>query len=141
LQQSDFVLPLAAATEETENLIDAEALALMKPDGYLVNVSRGNLVDEAALEAAIIEKRIAKVAMDVGRGPDQRPSSHLAALPGVIATPHVGGLTIQNAEAQAWSAVEQVEALLRGEMIPRSINPDSSGRLARLWVELGIKNK
>jgi len=141
LQEADFVLPLAAATEETENLIDAEAIALMKPDVYLVNVSRGNLVDEAALKAAITEKRIAKVAMDVGRGLDQRPSSDLAALPGVIATPHVGGLTVQNAEAQAWSAVEQVEALLRGEMIPRSINPDSIGRLARLWVEVGIKNK
>ncbi len=139
LQESDFVLPLAVANEETENLIDAEAIALMKPDVYFVNVSRGNLVDEAALETAIREKRIAKVAMDVGRGSDQRPSSHLAALPGVVATPHLGGLTVQNAEAQAWSAVEQVQALLKGEAIPRSINPDRAERLARLWAELGLK--
>lgn len=139
LQESDFVLPLAVANEETENLIDAEAIALMKPDVYFVNVSRGNLVDEAALETAIREKRIAKVAMDVGRGSDQRPSSHLAALPGVVATPHLGGLTVQNAEAQAWSAVEQVQALLKGEAIPRSINPDRAERLTRLWAELGLK--
>ncbi len=138
LKEADFVLPLAAATEETENLIDAEAIALMKPDAYFVNVSRGNLVDEAALEAAIKEKRIAKVAMDVGRAADQRPSPHLAALPGVVATPHLGGLTVQNAEDQAWSAVEQVEALLKGEMVPRSINPDSAERLSRLWAELKI---
>ncbi len=138
LGEADFVLPLAAATEETENLIDAKALALMKPDAYFVNVSRGNLVDESALEAAFKEKRIAKVAMDVGRAADQRPSPHLAALPGVIATPHIGGLTVQNAEAQAWSAVEQVEALLKGEMVPRSINPDSIERLLRLWAELGV---
>jgi D-3-phosphoglycerate dehydrogenase / 2-oxoglutarate reductase len=139
LREADFVLPLAAATKETENLIDADAFALMKPDAYFVNVSRGNLVDESALEAALVQKRIAKVAMDVGRAADQRPSSRLAALPGVVATPHLGGLTVQNAEAQAWSAVEQVEALLKGELPPRSINPDSAGRLSRLWTEWGIK--
>ena len=53
--------------------------------------------------------------MDVGRAADQRPSPRLAELPGVVATPHLGGLTVQNAETQAWSAVEQIEALLRGE--------------------------
>ena len=140
LKESDFVLPLAIASEETENLIDAEAIALMKPDVYLINVSRGNLVDETALETAIREKRIAKVGMDVGRGPDQRPSIHLAALPGVVATPHLGGLTVQNAETQAWATVEQVEALLKGKKIPRSINPESAGRLSRLWEELGIRS-
>lgn len=137
LAESDFVLPLAAATKETENLINADALTLMKPDSCFVNVSRGNLVDESALEAALREKRIAKVAMDVGRAADQRPSPHLAALPGVIATPHLGGLTVQNAEDQAWSTVEQVEALLKGDLPPRTINPDSAGRLSRLWAELG----
>ena len=45
--------------------------------------------------------------MDVGRAADQRPRHRLADLPGVVATPHLGGLTVQNAEAQAWSAVEQ----------------------------------
>ncbi len=138
LKESDFILPLAVANEETENLIDTEAIALMKPDVYFVNVSRGNLVDETALETALREKRIGKVAMDVGRGPDQRPSSHLAALPGVVATPHLGGLTAQSAEGVAWSAVEQVEALLKGETIPRAINPESAGNLSRLWAEMGI---
>ena len=137
LAESDFVLPLAASTEETENLIDAEALSLMKPDACFVNVSRGNLVDESALETALKKKHIGKVAMDVGRAADQRPSSHLAALPGVVATPHLGGLTVQNAEDQAWSTVEQVETLLKGKMPPRTINPDSAGRLSRLWAELG----
>ena len=138
LGQADFVLPLAAATEETENLIDAKTIALMKQDAYFINVSRGNLVDEAALETALKENRIGKVAMDVGRAADQRPSPHLAALPGVIATPHLGGLTVQNAEAQSWSVVEQVEALLKGEMPPRAINPEDSKRLSRLWVNLGV---
>ena len=136
LAESDFVVPLAVANAETENLINADTLALVKPEAYFVNVSRGNLVDEQALEAAYREKRIAKIAMDVGRGPDQRPSSHMAELDGVVATPHLGGLTVQNAEAQAWSAVEQVEAILAGKMPPRTVNPSSNGRLKKLWAEL-----
>ena len=132
LDDSDFVLPLAVANEETENLIDAEALARMKPTAFLINVSRGNLVDEAALEAALKEGRIAKLAMDVGRAPDQRPSPHLASLPSVVATPHLGGLTRENAEAQAMSSVEQVAALVKGEVPPRAVNAQEATRVARL---------
>ena len=136
LKQSDFVVPLAAATEETENLINRQTLAQMKPDAYFVNVSRGNLVDEEALAEAYSDGRIGKIAMDVGRGPDQRPSPQFAEMEGVVATPHLGGLTVQNAEAQAWSAVEQVEAILKGEMPPRAVNPHSDSRLKKLWSEL-----
>jgi D-3-phosphoglycerate dehydrogenase len=136
LRQSDFVVPLAVATEETENLINRETIALMKPDVYFVNVSRGNLVDEAALAEAYREGRIGKIAMDVGRGPDQRPSPQMAEMEGVVATPHLGGLTVQNAEAQAWSAVEQVEAIVKGVLPPRAVNPQSDARLKKLWLEL-----
>lgn len=141
LSEADFVVPLAVASAETENLINAETLALMKPDAYFINVSRGNLVDEQALEQAYRDKRIAKIAMDVGRGPDQRPSQHMAELAGIVATPHMGGLTVQNALAQAWSAVEQVQAILAGEMPPRTVNPESSGRLKKLWDRLGLSER
>jgi len=133
LAQSDFVLPLALATEETENLIDARALALMKPGALLVNCSRGNLVDEAAVEAALTSGRLGGLAMDVGRAADQRPSPHLARLPGVVATPHLGGLTVQAARPQAMSPVEQVEAMLAGRMPPRAVNPEHATRLQDYW--------
>ena len=136
LSQSDFIVPLAVATEETENLINSETIGLMKPDVYFVNVSRGNLVDEEALAEAYRQGRIGKIAMDVGRGPDQRPSPRMAEMEGIVATPHLGGLTVQNAEAQAWSAVEQVEAILKGEMPPRAVNPQADERLKKLWSEL-----
>lgn len=132
LREADFVLPLAVATAATENLIDAAALALMKPTAFLINVSRGNLVDEAALAAALDAGRIAKVAMDVGRAPDQRPSPALARRPGVVATPHLGGLTPAAADAQALSSVEQVAALLAGQVPPRAVNAEHATRLARL---------
>jgi D-3-phosphoglycerate dehydrogenase / 2-oxoglutarate reductase len=132
LRQSDYVLPLAVATGETENLMDAAAFALMKPSAVFVNVSRGNLVDEDALEAAYTEGRIAKLAMDVGRAADQRPSPRLAALPGVVATPHLGGLTPQNAHAQSLCSVEQTAAIVEGRVPPRAVNAEHATRLARL---------
>lgn len=133
LKESDFVLPLAIANEKTENLIDARAFSLMKKGVVFVNVSRGNLVDEAALEAAYTSGHIAKLAMDVGRAADQRPSPHLAKLPRVAATPHLGGLTPANADAQAMSSVEQVQAILAGRMPERAINPQSAARLEEFW--------
>jgi D-3-phosphoglycerate dehydrogenase / 2-oxoglutarate reductase len=130
---SDFVLPLAAATPETVNLIDAEALAAMRPGTMLVNVSRGELLDEAAVAAALDSGHLGGLAMDVGRAPDQRPSPALAGRPGVVATPHLGGLTPENADAQALSSVEQVRAILDGVMPPRVANGDDAHRLRAWW--------
>src|SRR5690606_31211315 len=95
LVESDFVVVLAVATPETENLIGREELRWMKRSAYLINVSRGDLVDEAALAEALRTGEIAGCAMDVGRAPDQMPSPELARLPNVIATPHIGGLVPQ----------------------------------------------
>ncbi len=135
LARADVVLPLAVFTPETENLIDAAAIAAMKPGAVLVNVSRGELVDEAAVEAALDSGHLAAFAMDVGRAPDQRPSPQLAQRPGVVATPHLGGLTPENADAQALSSVEQVRAMLDQELPPRLANPDHADRLQAWWQE------
>src|SRR4029453_9646185 len=89
----DYVVCLAVANEQTENLIGPAALARMQKHAFFINLSRGNLVDEAALSAALPQNRIAGAAMDVGRALDQMPSPELAKLPNVIATPHIGGLT------------------------------------------------
>jgi len=133
LAVSDFVFPLAASTPETENLIDADALRRMKPGAMLVNVSRGELLDEQAVAAALDSGRLGGLAMDVGRAPDQRPSPELAARPGVVATPHLGGLTPENADAQAMSSVEQVRAIVTHELPPRAINAEHAGRLHAWW--------
>jgi D-3-phosphoglycerate dehydrogenase len=122
LKQSDFVVCLAAASAETENLMDAAAFALMRPDAFFINVSRGGLVDEAALTAALREGRLAGAALDVGRAPDQMPTPELAALSSVVATPHVGGLTVPAIQAQALETVEQVRSLLRGEVPCGAVN-------------------
>jgi D-3-phosphoglycerate dehydrogenase / 2-oxoglutarate reductase len=131
LRRSDFVLPLAVATEETENLIGKAQLALMQPHAYLVNLSRGNLVDEAALEAALNDKRIAGAALDVGRAPDQMPSPHLARRADVVATPHIGGLTPPAIQGQVLETVAQVGEIVRGRAPEGSVNAERAQRLRR----------
>lgn len=122
MSEADYVICLAIANEETENLMDAAAFARMKPGACFINMSRGNLVDETALFQALTEHRIAGAAMDVGRAADQMPSPELARLENVIATPHIGGLTPPASESQAFDTVRQVEALVKGEVPPGAAN-------------------
>jgi D-3-phosphoglycerate dehydrogenase len=124
LARADYVVCLAIANEATENLIGAAALARMQKHAFFINLSRGNLVDEAALAAALRERRIAGAAMDVGRAPDQMPSSALAELPNVIATPHIGGLTPQAIEHQAMETVRQVAVIIKGEAPIGAVNAE-----------------
>jgi D-3-phosphoglycerate dehydrogenase len=131
LTRADFVICLALATAETENLMNAASFARMKKDAYFINASRGNLVDEAALEAALNERRIAGAAMDVGRAPDQMPSPHLARRPDVIATPHIGGLTPEAVAHQALETTRQVAAIVAGEIPVGAVNAEHAHRLAR----------
>jgi len=122
LASSDHVVCVAVANEATESLINAEAFAQMRRDAVFINVSRGNLVDETALAAALAEGKIAGAALDVGRAPDQMPTPAIAAMPNVIATPHIGGLTPPAIEAQALHTVEQVRALVSRAMPDGAVN-------------------
>jgi D-3-phosphoglycerate dehydrogenase len=132
LAQSDFVVCLAVATAETENLLGRDELSRMQRSAYLINVSRGNLVDEAALEEALRAGAIAGCAMDVGRAPDQMPSPHLARLPNVIATPHIGGLVPEAIAHQALETTRQVAEILQGRAPEGAVNAEQATRLARL---------
>lgn len=124
LREADYVVPLAVATAETENLIGREALSKMKRTAYLINVSRGNLVDEAALEAALDAGRLAGAAMDVGRAPDQMPTPRLARRPDVIATPHAAGLTLPAIEHQSLETVAQAAEVVKGRAPKGAVNAE-----------------
>jgi D-3-phosphoglycerate dehydrogenase len=124
LHRSDYVVCLVVANKDTENLIGAAQLALMQPHACFINLSRGELVDEAALLAALREGRIAGAAMDVGRAPDQMPSPELSKLPNVIATPHIGGLTPPAIEHQALETVRQAKAIVAGEAPVGAVNAE-----------------
>lgn len=124
LVQSDYVVPLAVATPETENLMNDAAFAKMKPGAFFINVSRGNLVDEAALARALDSGRIAGCALDVGRAPDQMPTPVLAARPDVIATPHTAGLTLAAIEHQSLETVAQAAEILQGRAPKGAVNAE-----------------
>jgi D-3-phosphoglycerate dehydrogenase len=94
----------------------------MRPHAFFINLSRGNLVDEAALTAALRDNRIAGAAIDVGRARDQMPTPELAQLRNVIATPHIGGLTPPAIESQSLETVRQVQAIINGGVPPGAVN-------------------
>jgi D-3-phosphoglycerate dehydrogenase len=132
LAQADYVVPLAVATAETENLMNDAAFARMKPGAFFINVSRGNLVDEAALARALDSGRLGGCALDVGRAPDQMPTPALAARPDVIATPHTAGLTRPAIEHQSLETVAQAAEILQGRAPKGAVNAQHWTRKERL---------
>ena len=116
---------LAIANEETENLMNAAAFARMRPDAFFINMSRGNLVDEAAFARALTEGRIAGAAMDVGRAPDQMPSPDAGAPAQRHRHAAYRRLTPPASESQAFDTVRQVEALVPGKVPPGAVNLES----------------
>jgi D-3-phosphoglycerate dehydrogenase len=124
LRESDFVVPLAVATAQTENLMNAAAFAKMKRGAYFINASRGNLVDEASLEAALDSGHLAGCALDVGRAPDQMPTPGLAARPDVLATPHAAGLTLPAIEHQSLETVAQAAEIAKGRAPKGAVNAE-----------------
>jgi D-3-phosphoglycerate dehydrogenase len=134
LAESDVVMPLAVSNAATRHLVNATTLAAMKRGVLLVNLSRGQLVDEDALEAALDSGQVAAVAMDVGMAPDQWPNPRLAARADVVATPHIGGLTPEAAEHQAMDTVRQIAALTAARVPDGALNATQASRLARLGI-------
>lgn len=131
LAMADFVVCLVVATPRTENLFDRAAFSAMRGDAVFINLSRGNLVDEAALRDALDSGSIAGAALDVGRAADQMPSPDLARHAKVIATPHIAGLTPAAVEHQALETVRQVGEILAGRIPVGAANAEHVTRLKR----------
>jgi len=93
LSEADFVALTCPLNEQTEKLVDADALGRMKPSAYLVNVARGRVVDEAALVEALAARRIAGAGIDVTVEEPLPPNSPLWGMEHVLLTPHTAGET------------------------------------------------
>jgi phosphoglycerate dehydrogenase-like enzyme len=124
LREADFVSLHAPLTAETENLIDAAALATMKRGAYLVNTARGGLVDEAALAAAVRSGQLAGAAVDVLRTQGADSPSPLIGVPGIIVTPHMATFSREAMQRVAMATARSVVAALTGERPSVLVNPE-----------------
>ncbi len=113
--QSDVVTLHVPLTPETANLVGRDELALMKPSAFLVNTSRGGVLDEKALYDALAAGRIAGAALDVRRREPPDPDPPLARLPNVLLTPHIAGLTREADIKVTRTVLRDVRRVLRGE--------------------------
>jgi len=120
LPEADFVALCCPLTAETENLVDAAALAAMKPSAYLVNVARGRVVDEAALVDALAARRIAGAGVDVTVEEPLAPTSPLWAMEQVLVTPHTAGETRRYEDNVIEILRDNLGRLWRGETTLRN---------------------
>lgn len=134
LMRSDFVSLHAPLTESTMNLIDADALHLMKSTAFLINTARGGLIDHKALANALQRGELAGAGLDVFE-PERLPPDHpLLGLSNVVLTPHVAFYSEQSVETLQIRAARNVAAILAGRL-PHSIVNSEVLNLAR-WNHL-----
>jgi len=123
LERADFVSVHTPLTPETEHLIDADALARMKPTAILVNTARGPIVDQDALAAALHEGRLAGAGLDV-TVPEPLPPDHpLYRAPNLLIVPHIGSATATARAAMADRAVDNLLAALDDRPMPYPVQP------------------
>jgi glyoxylate reductase len=123
LQRADYVSLHVPLTPRTHHLIDAQALARMKPTAILVNTARGPVVDTVALVAALHAGTIAGAALDV-TDPEPLPAEHpLLAAPNVLVVPHIGSATPRTRARMTELSVENVLAGLAGKPLPYPVAP------------------
>jgi phosphoglycerate dehydrogenase-like enzyme len=115
LAWADFVVLATPLTAETENLIDRAAIGAMKPSAFLINIARGEVVDDAALIEALREKRIAGAGLDTFREEPLPATSPYWAQPNVIVTPHVSGYTARYFERTLELFRDNLRRFVRGE--------------------------
>ncbi len=128
--ESDFISVHVPLLADTHHLINKENLAKMKRTAYLVNTSRGPVVDEAALAAALEAGQIAGAALDVF---ESEPKVHpgLVGRKDVILTPHIASASLETRTKMAMMAAENVVALFSGRRPPNAINPEVLGAIGK----------
>ena len=125
LRSADFVSINCPLTEETRGMIGAREYKLMKPTAYFITTARGFIHDEAALEAALREKKIAGAGLDVW-GKEPPPATHpLLKFDNVIVTAHTAGVTREARANMGRIAAEQMLDALDGKPVTRIVNPQA----------------
>jgi len=122
LAEIDILSINAPLTPDTHHLIDARTLALMKPDSYLVNTSRGEIIDESALADALAQGRLAGAGLDVYED-EPRPHSALLGLDNVILAPHIGSATYESRREMGEKVLINIRAHMDNHACPDRVLP------------------
>ena len=120
-QQSDCLIVACPSTPLTRGLVDARILDALGPDGYLVNIARGPIVDEQALIAALREKRIAGAGLDVFWD-EPKVAAELIAMEQVVLTPHIGSTTREIREDRGAKLLANLRAHFAGQPVPNPLS-------------------
>jgi lactate dehydrogenase-like 2-hydroxyacid dehydrogenase len=131
LRQSDFVTLQVPLLPETRRLVGAAQLAMMKPTAFLINASRGPVVDEGALIKALQEGRIAGAGLDVFEREPVDLENPLLKMENVVALPHVGSATEATRQAMVDLAADNILAVLQGKQPLTPVNPEVLSRLKK----------
>lgn len=123
LMEADYISVHVPLTAETQHLIGKRELSLMKPTAYLINTSRGSVVDEKALYKALKDRVIAGAALDVHEKEPVAPDDPLLGLDNIIMAPHIGSATVETRIAMAVRAATNLSSALRGERPKDLVNP------------------
>jgi phosphoglycerate dehydrogenase-like enzyme len=123
LAESDFVVLAAPLTPETENMIDADTLAAMKPGSWLINVARGRLVDERALLRALRDGPLGGAILDTFRDEPLQPSSPFYDLPNVIVTPHTSWSSARVLDRSVELFCDNLRKFAAGERLLNVVDP------------------
>ncbi len=124
LRESDFVSLHVNLRPETHHLLGREQLALMKPTAFLINTSRGQIVDQPALVEALQKGEIAGAALDVFEEEPLPASNPLMAMTNVILLPHIGSASVETREAMRDLSIDNLLRALRGERPKAVVNPE-----------------
>ncbi|MDP1535613.1 MAG: D-glycerate dehydrogenase [Burkholderiales bacterium] len=141
-RESDFIVLTPMLTRDTKGMISAELIGMMKPSAILINTSRGPVIDEAALEQALVEGRIRGAGLDVYENeiPEAEvpgPSARMKTLPNVVLTPHLGSAARETREEMALRTAENVERFLDGKRPLDLLNPEVYGEAAHHDERIG----
>jgi glyoxylate reductase len=139
LQEVDFLTIHVPLTEETRHRIGARELSLMKRSAFLINTSRGAVVDEAALVEALKERRIAGAGLDVFETEPMKAGNPLLSLDNVVLTPHIGSASTETRTAMAVLAAKNLAAALRGEVPPNLVNKEVLSKHRKMLERPGKK--
>jgi glyoxylate reductase len=127
LRESDFISLHVPLTPETHSFMGSKQFSLMKPTAFIINTSRGEVINEKALVGALRKKQIAGAALDVyEKEPEISPA--LKKMPNVVLLPHIGSASLETRTKMGMMAAENLRAYFKGQSPPNCLNPEVLGK-------------